>query len=150
MLVIEWLLIPGSILELAVRRYAHQKVTLSLFLFGPSSLPVVVAQLDERLANRTKKELCLDMVRQTQSAWFIQTNELKCWKSLKCILTKFEASAASRFQDIAVQNWQFCFYFVFSFPQYCNSELLVRPGFSGRVWAKFRPKVDKILGLIRA
>ena len=43
--------------------------------WGPSSLRVVVAWPDERLANRTQKVLCVGEVRQTQSAWFIRTNE---------------------------------------------------------------------------
>ena len=42
-----------SILELTMRRYVLGSDTLRLL--GPSSLPVVVAQPDERLANKTSK-----------------------------------------------------------------------------------------------
>ena len=39
----------------------------------PSSLPVMVAQPDERLSSRTQKRvLCIGVVRQTQSSWLIR------------------------------------------------------------------------------
>ena len=49
-LVMERLLTLGSILNLAMRRCVFGKDT--YFTLGPSSLPLVVAQLDKRLANR--------------------------------------------------------------------------------------------------
>ena len=43
--------------------------------FRSSSQPLVAAQPDGRLANRTlKRVLCVGMVRQTKSVWFIRTN----------------------------------------------------------------------------
>ena len=50
-----WLLTPGSILVLAMRRCVLGKDTLRLSPLGPSNPPVVVVQPDKRLANRTKK-----------------------------------------------------------------------------------------------
>ena len=55
-LVIERLLTPGSILELAMRRCVIGKNIYAYFPLGSSSLPVVVTQPDERLANRIQKK----------------------------------------------------------------------------------------------
>ena len=71
-LVIERLLTPGSIRELAMRRCILEKDTLRFFSIGAKSLSVVVASLT-RLANRTLKVLCIDVVGQMRRAWFIWT-----------------------------------------------------------------------------
>ena len=54
-LVIKKLLTPGLILELAMRRCVLGKTLYAYSPLGTSSLPDVVAQLDERLANKTPK-----------------------------------------------------------------------------------------------
>ena len=58
--VIKMLLAPTAILELAMRRSVLGKNTLRLFPLRPSSLPVMVAQLDKRLQKKTKK--CFTLV----------------------------------------------------------------------------------------
>ena len=46
------------------------------FPLGPSSLHGVVTQPDKRLANRSQEGvLCIGVLRQTQSVWFIQTDK---------------------------------------------------------------------------
>ena len=50
---IERLLIGGSIPELALRRCVLEKNTLLLLSILVKSLPVVVAESEDRLANRT-------------------------------------------------------------------------------------------------
>ena len=52
---IEKLLAPGSIPKLATGNCVLGKDTLFIFPLGRSSLPVVVAKPDERLANSIKK-----------------------------------------------------------------------------------------------
>jgi len=42
-------------------------------MFGPSGLPVVVAQLDERHANTKRNSLCIRVV-----IWPLQWNQFKC------------------------------------------------------------------------
>ena len=62
------------------------KTIYAYFPLGPSSPPSEVAKSNERLANRTRKRvLCVGVVKQTQSAWFIRANEctLKYWISEK-------------------------------------------------------------------
>ena len=62
--------------KLAIRRCVLGKDYFIDFLSVPSSLPIVVAQTDKRLANRTlKRLLSLGVVKQTQSAWFIRLTE---------------------------------------------------------------------------
>ena len=50
-------------------------------ILGPSSLPVVVAQPDERLTNGTQIVLCIGMVRQTQHTCLYErtTEPQLCW-----------------------------------------------------------------------
>ena len=71
------LLFPNLVFPV-IKLYIICKFTLyANFLFGPSSLPVAVAQSDKRIAKRTqKKVLFVGMVRQTQSAGFIGTKRL--------------------------------------------------------------------------
>ena len=45
------------------------------FPMGSSSLPVVVAQPDERLAKKPQKVLCVGVVGQMQLAWFTLINK---------------------------------------------------------------------------
>ena len=66
--VIERLLTPGSIPKLAMRRFVLGKDSLRFFRLGPSTLPVMVAQPDERLANRTH-ESALRWCSLTQSVY---------------------------------------------------------------------------------
>ena len=49
------MLAPVSVPELTMHRCVHEKDTLRTFLIGLSSLPIVVAQPDEKLVNRTFK-----------------------------------------------------------------------------------------------
>ena len=64
--------------RLAIVVMSLEKTLYAYFLLGRSSLPVVEAQPDETVSNRTKKTVQVDVVRQTQSAWFMCTN--KAWK----------------------------------------------------------------------
>ena len=55
---IKMLLIPGLISEVSMHRCVFEKYTLCLLPIRAkhyTDIPIVVAQLDERLANRTKK-----------------------------------------------------------------------------------------------
>ena len=66
---IERLVAPGSISKLVMHRCALGKDTLHLFPIGRSSLFVVVAHPDVKLADRTqKKYYALVVVRQTQNS----------------------------------------------------------------------------------
>ena len=59
-----------------MRRCVFGKDTLRLFPIRAQQSTLVVAQPDERLANRTQKRvLRIGVVRQTQSALFIRTNQ---------------------------------------------------------------------------
>ena len=65
---IEMLLTPGSIPELAMRHCVLKKYISPLFFIG--------AKQTKDLQIEPKKVICVDVVRQTQSAWFMQGNEL--------------------------------------------------------------------------
>ena len=72
---IERLLTPGSIRELAMCPCVYGKDTLCLYLIG-ASLINVMAQPDKRLTTQ-KRVVCVGVVRQTQSAEFIHKNDRK-------------------------------------------------------------------------
>ena len=71
---IERLLTPGSIPELAIRSCVLEKNTLRLFPLGSSSLPVLVALLTKDLQTEAETMLCVGVVRQTHEC-LVQTNE---------------------------------------------------------------------------
>ena len=67
------LLAPGSIPDLAMRRCVLGQNTLRLFSIGTQQFTSCGILLDGRLANRTeKKVLCVALIRQTYSSWFIR------------------------------------------------------------------------------
>ena len=70
---------PWSIPKLAMCRVLG-KDTSRVFPIGvdrPSCLPVVVAQLTKYLQTEPNKVLCVRVVRQTQSAWFMPMKKLQ-------------------------------------------------------------------------
>ena len=67
-------LVPGSILELAMRRCVIGKDTSLLFPNGAKQSPVVVAQPDERLETRTQKR-ALCWCGKADAACLVHTNE---------------------------------------------------------------------------
>ena len=102
---IETLLAPGSIIELAMRSCVFGNNFHVYFPLGPSSLSVVVAQPEERFANRTQKVLCVGVIGQTQSAWF---ERMKCFLNVPVCTYVLHFSCWAQYTD-------FLFYFLFSF-----------------------------------
>ena len=72
---IERLLAPGSIPELACAFVSLRKKLYAYFPLGPSSLPVVAAQLDKKLANRTQKRVLLRWCGLTEAESLVHTND---------------------------------------------------------------------------
>ena len=67
-------LIHTSTEDLAKRVVSSEKTLYAYFPLGPSSLPVLVAHLDVRLANKTPEKCFTWLNKLKIYTWFIRTN----------------------------------------------------------------------------
>ena len=124
---IERLLTPGSILELAMSRCVLENSYFPLGQSsGPASLgqsfifhwgkPVAVAQPDAKLGNRTPKRVpCVGVAKQAQNACLIRMNEAKGPRGLRVKLSSayhtienLECPSKRRTPSMGAVNITFC------------------------------------------